>query len=356
MEFQDNMEGVWIAEQERIARAVIDSDDACWLFDSANAQDTAAGAGASREVKDAGCEEGSTGGGKIPSGPSRGAGRSRIDAPPLPRRLRLIGGVDVSFVKGSEDNACATLVVLEFPSLNVVYEASNRVTMEYPYVSGFLAFREVHHLARLIEKLRQQRPDLEPDVVFVDGNGRLHPRSAGLACHLGVIAGLRTVGLSKTFLNVDGLTKAGVREVSSAGARAPGGYSKQGGHQAVARGTKTAPPGQDTPLIGRGYLGRMTRLGRGGNSPPLYKRICRGESRRRESCAGSNPPHHVSLASSWRTDIIIRRTIRSCFLTAWSSYQHQSPRRSENFLVTSAGGVPRREGCVPATLLSQSTV
>ena len=133
------------AEQERIARAVIDSDDACWLFDSANAQDTAAGAGASREVKDAGCEEGSTGGGKIPSGPSRGAGRSRIDAPPLPRRLRLIGGVDVSFVKGSEDNACATLVVLEFPSLNVVYEASNRVTMEYPYVSGFLAFREVYN-------------------------------------------------------------------------------------------------------------------------------------------------------------------------------------------------------------------
>ena len=50
--------------------------------------------------------------------------------------------------------------------------------------------------------------------MFVDGNGRLHPRSAGLACHLGVIAGLRTVGLSKTFLNVDGLTKAGVREVS----------------------------------------------------------------------------------------------------------------------------------------------
>lgn len=56
--------------------------------------------------------------------------------------------------------------------------------------------------------------DLEPDVLFVDGNGKLHPRGAGLACHLGVATGLRTVGLGKTFLHVDGLTKAGVREVS----------------------------------------------------------------------------------------------------------------------------------------------
>lgn len=52
-------------------------------------------------------------------------------------------------------------------------------------------------------------------MVFVDGNGRLHPRGAGLACHLGVVTGLRTVGLGKTFLQVDGLTKVAVREVSS---------------------------------------------------------------------------------------------------------------------------------------------
>lgn len=58
------------------------------------------------------------------------------------------------------------------------------------------------------------REDLEPDVLFVDGNGKLHPRGAGLACHLGVATGLRTIGLGKTFLHVDGLTKADVREAS----------------------------------------------------------------------------------------------------------------------------------------------
>lgn len=57
--------------------------------------------------------------------------------------------------------------------------------------------------------------DLEPDIVFVDGNGRLHPRGAGLACHLGVVTGLRTIGVGKTFLQVDGLTKTTVREVTN---------------------------------------------------------------------------------------------------------------------------------------------
>lgn len=46
-------------------------------------------------------------------------------------------------MKGSHENACASLVVLEFPSLETVYEAYERVTMSFPYVSGFLAFREV---------------------------------------------------------------------------------------------------------------------------------------------------------------------------------------------------------------------
>ena len=57
--------------------------------------------------------------------------------------VRLVGGVDVSFVKGSDTDACAALVVLELPSLAVVYEDCERVCLTAPYVPGFLAFREV---------------------------------------------------------------------------------------------------------------------------------------------------------------------------------------------------------------------
>ncbi|CAM9632182.1 unnamed protein product [Pylaiella littoralis] len=208
------LEGRWMGEQATIAEAVIDTDDVTWNIDTDHTApppppppptsppppedaETAATPDQSCCVETNSSEDGTS------------------PCPPMPiarRVLRLVGGVDISFVKGSEENACATLVVLQFPSLKTVYEAYERVTMDYPYMSGFLAFREVNHLARLVGQLRRERPDLEPDVTFVDGNGRLHPRGAGLACHLGVVTGLRTVGLGKTFLHVDGLTKAGVRE------------------------------------------------------------------------------------------------------------------------------------------------
>lgn len=94
-------------------------------------------------------EAGSSSGSGSGGDGSREENSSGAHGPPAPaplgcRPLRLVGGVDISFVKGSHENACASLVVLEFPSLETVYEAYERVTMGFPYVSGFLAFREVN--------------------------------------------------------------------------------------------------------------------------------------------------------------------------------------------------------------------
>lgn len=71
------------------------------------------------------------------------------------------------------------------------------VQLTQPYIPGFLAFREVDHLLALLERLRASRPELVPDVIFVDGNGVLHPRGFGLASHLGVLARIPTVGLRR---------------------------------------------------------------------------------------------------------------------------------------------------------------
>ena len=63
--------------------------------------------------------------------------------------VNLIGGVDISFIKGSETDACAALVVVDATSLEVVYSACRRVVLSAPYIPGFLAFREVSFLARV---------------------------------------------------------------------------------------------------------------------------------------------------------------------------------------------------------------
>ncbi|XP_045046150.1 endonuclease V [Desmodus rotundus] len=119
--------------------------------------------------------------------------------------LHRVGGVDVSFVKGDSVRACASLVVLSYPELEVVYEDCRMVRLTAPYLSGFLAFREVPFLVDAVQRLQEKEPSLMPQVLLVDGNGVLHPRGFGVACHLGVLTDLPCIGVAKKLLQVDGL-------------------------------------------------------------------------------------------------------------------------------------------------------
>ncbi|XP_075640783.1 uncharacterized protein LOC142612571 isoform X2 [Castanea sativa] len=113
--------------------------------------------------------------------------------------LRYVGGVDISFSKEDTSVACGTLVVLDIQSqdLRVVYHDYYLVTLTVPYVPGFLAFREAPVLLELLERMKKNASPFYPQVLMVDGNGILHPRGFGLACHLGVLADLPTIGIGK---------------------------------------------------------------------------------------------------------------------------------------------------------------
>jgi deoxyribonuclease V len=112
----------------------------------------------------------------------------------LPRPLRCVAGVDVSYEKHG-DHFFAAVVVLDWPGLQLIDQAHASARVAFPYVPGLLSFRE---LPVLLEAFRQLRT--VPDVVLVDGQGIAHPRRLGLASHLGLWLQLPTIGCAKSRL------------------------------------------------------------------------------------------------------------------------------------------------------------
>ncbi|KAG1302863.1 hypothetical protein G6F64_010569 [Rhizopus arrhizus] len=116
--------------------------------------------------------------------------------------LKYIGGADLSFPLNDHENAVACLIVMTMPDLQVVYKRFLETKLYLPYISGFLAFREVNPLLTLLDQLKSEQPDLYPQILLIDGNGLLHPRQFGIACHLGVLSDTPTIGVAKNFLMI----------------------------------------------------------------------------------------------------------------------------------------------------------
>ncbi len=102
----------------------------------------------------------------------------------------LVAGVDQAFV---DDTAVSAVVVLR--NGEVVERAHAAVETAIPYVPGLLSFREGEAVLASLTALSRT-----PDLVLVDGSGRIHFREAGLATHVGVTLDLPTVGVAKNLL------------------------------------------------------------------------------------------------------------------------------------------------------------
>lgn len=136
--------------------------------------------------------------------------------------LSLIGGIDISFVDGT-NVAVASIAIFSFPELKLLGTLMHHCTMQLPYICTFLAFREVPPIEELLDKLRATQPHLFPQLLFLDGNGYHHPRHCGVACHLGVVRSIPTIGVAKDLLAVKGLTREGVAErLAAVSSGAPG--------------------------------------------------------------------------------------------------------------------------------------
>lgn len=112
----------------------------------------------------------------------------------LPEPVRYVAGVDVGFEKEGTVTRAA-VVVLSFPDLKPVEDVLTRRPTSFPYVPGLLSFREMPALLDALAQLR-----ITPDLILCDGQGIAHPRRFGIACHIGVVTGLPTLGVGKSIL------------------------------------------------------------------------------------------------------------------------------------------------------------
>ena len=107
--------------------------------------------------------------------------------------VNTVAGVDVGFPE--RHVARAAIVVLRFPDLEPLDSAVAEVALEFPYIPGLLAFREVPAVLAAVAKL-----SVQPDVFIFDGHGLAHQRRFGLACHAGLLLDRPSIGCAKSRL------------------------------------------------------------------------------------------------------------------------------------------------------------
>jgi deoxyribonuclease V len=108
--------------------------------------------------------------------------------------VQYVAGVDMGF-EADGTISRAAVAVLSFPELQLQESAIARRPTSFPYVPGFLSFREIPAVLDALEKI-----NTIPDLILCDGQGIAHPRRFGIACHLGLLINMPTIGVAKSLL------------------------------------------------------------------------------------------------------------------------------------------------------------
>ncbi len=120
--------------------------------------------------------------------------RNRLCIEKLRVRPKTVAGCDVS-VEQEAGRVFGAIVVMAWPSLARLETSTAVGVAAFPYVPGYLSFREGPLLDEAFRRVR-----IRPDLVLFDGQGYAHPRRFGLACHLGVRWDVPAVGCAKSRL------------------------------------------------------------------------------------------------------------------------------------------------------------
>ncbi|MDJ0517171.1 MAG: deoxyribonuclease V [Trichodesmium sp. MO_231.B1] len=106
--------------------------------------------------------------------------------------IKYVAGVDVGY-SDNDGMTQAAVAVLNFPELELQEQAIAQRPTSFPYIPGLLSFREIPTILDALEKL-----NIIPNILLCDGQGLIHPRRFGVACHLGVLVNIPSIGVAKS--------------------------------------------------------------------------------------------------------------------------------------------------------------
>lgn len=108
------------------------------------------------------------------------------------KEINTIAGCD-QLVIGDVIYSC--VVVCDYENMSIIEKTFASRKVEFPYMPGFLAYREAPVIIDAFSKLKKK-----PNLMLVDGNGILHPRRFGIASYLGIALNISTIGVAKKLL------------------------------------------------------------------------------------------------------------------------------------------------------------
>ena len=110
---------------------------------------------------------------------------------PLPR---FVAGADCAFADDKQ-TIFAAAVVYDRETQRIIEVAHATRPAEFPYIPGFLSFREGPAVREALDALQH-----EFGAILFDGQGFAHPRRCGIASHLAIQLDKPGVGVAKSWL------------------------------------------------------------------------------------------------------------------------------------------------------------
>jgi len=120
--------------------------------------------------------------------------RKKLRLKPPRASFKKIAAGDVSYGR-TDELIYAAFLLFTYPDLILLESASAKGRASFPYIPGLLTFREAPVLLEAFSSL-----ETKPDLVLIDGQGIAHPRSMGIAAHLGLLLNLPSIGCAKSRL------------------------------------------------------------------------------------------------------------------------------------------------------------